>query len=253
MRHNHLLLGISTLVAIVLTSVGTMAQETVKIGLILPMTGYAHTTGEEINAAVRLFIEQHGDTVAGKKIQVILRDDGAIADNTKRITQELIADDKVAVIAGFGVTPSALAVAPLATQAKVIEVVMAAASSKIINSSPYIVRTSGTLSQSSVIIANWAARNGLRKIVTLVSDYAPGYEAEDAFIESYKAAGGDVVASFRVALSSPDFAPILQHVAEVKPDAVFIFVPSSQGVAFVREFVERGLNKSGVKSSAPAT
>jgi branched-chain amino acid transport system substrate-binding protein len=235
------------LVAGVLASVGTIAQETVKIGLILPMTGYAQSTGKEIDAAVKLFIQQHGDTVAGKKIQVIVRDDAAIADTTRGIAQELIVNDKVAVLAGFGVTPSALTTAPIATQAKVIELVMAAATSIIVEKSPYIVRTSGTLAQSSVIIADWAARNGIKKVISLVSDYAPGFEAEKAFIDRYKAAGGDVVASLRVSIASPDFAPILQRVADAAPDAIFIFVPSSQGVNFIRQFVERGLDKSGVK------
>ncbi len=242
-----LFVGFLMLFAGALIPVAAMAQESVKIGLIVPMTGYAHSTGREIDTAVKLFIQQHGDMVAGRKIQVILRDDGAIADNTKRIAQELITNDKVAVIAGLGVTPSALALAPLATEAKVIELVMAAGTSLIVDKSPYIVRTSGTLAQSSVIIADWAARNGIKNITTIVSDYAPGFEAEKAFIEHYKAAGGNVVASLRVPLASADFAPILQHVAESRPEAVFIFIPSAQGPAFIREFAERGLDKSGVK------
>jgi branched-chain amino acid transport system substrate-binding protein len=239
--------GFLTLLVGVLSSAATIAQETVKIGLILPMTGYAQSTGKEIDAAVKLFIEQHGDTVAGKKIQVIVRDDEAVADITKRIAQELIVNEKIAVLAGFGVTPSALTVAPLATQAKVIELVMAAQTSSIVEKSPYIVRTSAKLAQSSAIIADWAARNGIKKVISLVSDYAPGFEADKVFVDHYKAAGGDVVASLRIPLQSPDFAPILQHVADVKPDAVFIFVPSSQGLNFIRQFVERGLDKSGVK------
>ena len=247
MPYNYLLFGFSTLVASLLASVGTMAQETVKIGLILPMTGYSQSTGQEVDAGVRLFIRQHGDSVANKKIQVILRDDAGNADNTRRIAQELITNEKIAVIAGFGVTPSALAVAPLATEAKVIELVMAAATSSIVESSPYIVRTSGTMAQSSVIIADWAAKNGIKKVVTLVSDYAPGVEAEKTFIDRYQAAGGSVAASLRISIQSSDFAPILQRVADAKPDAIFIFFLSSQGVNFLRQFVERGLDKSGMK------
>src|SRR4051812_22724040 len=139
------------------------AQDTVKIGLIVPMTGQQASTGKQIDAAVKLYQAQHGTTVAGKKIEVILKDDGAVPDNTKRIAQELIVNDKVSFIAGFGVTPAALAAAPLATQAKVPEVVMAAGTSIITERSPYIVRTSFTLPQSSVIIADWALKNNVRR------------------------------------------------------------------------------------------
>src|ERR1700758_1335668 len=150
------------------------AQEVVKIGLIVPMTGGQASTGKQIDNAVKLYMQQHGDTVAGKKIEVILKDDAAIPDNTKRIAQELIVNDKVNFIAGFGVTPAALAAAPLATQAKIPEVVMAAGTSIITEKSPYIARTSFTLAQSSVVMAEWAAKNGIKKVVTMVSDYAPG-------------------------------------------------------------------------------
>ena len=153
------------------------AQETVKIGLILPMTGGQASTGKQIDDAVKLYMQQNGDTVAGKKIEVILKDDGAVPDNTKRLAQELIVNDKVNFIAGFGVTPAALAAAPLATQAKMPEIVMAAGTSIITERSPYIVRTSFTLAQSSTIIADWAAKNGIKKVATLTSDYAPGNDA----------------------------------------------------------------------------
>src|SRR6185503_7428116 len=136
------------------------AQEIVKIGLILPMTGGQASTGKQIDNAVKLYMQQKGDTVAGKKIEIILKDDAAVPDNTKRLAQELIVNDKVNFIAGFGVTPAALAAAPLATQAKVPEIVMAAGASIITERSPYIVRTSFTLAQSSTIIGDWAAKNG---------------------------------------------------------------------------------------------
>src|SRR5450759_597616 len=146
------------------------AQDTVKIGLIVSMTGQQASTGKQIKAAVDLYMKQHGDTVAGKKIQVILRDSASVPDNTKRLTQELIVNDKVNVIAGFEITPAALVVAPLATEAKVVEVVMAAGTSIITEKSPYIARTSFTLPQSSVITADWAAKNKIKKVVTIVSD-----------------------------------------------------------------------------------
>jgi branched-chain amino acid transport system substrate-binding protein len=227
------------------------AQDTVKIGLILPMTGQQASTGKQIKAAVDLYMAEHGTTVASKKIEVILKDDGAVPDNTKRIAQELIVNDKVAVVAGFGITPTALAVAPLATEAKVVELVMAAGTSIITERSPYIVRTSFTLPQSSVIIADWAAKNGIKKVVSIVSDYAPGADAEKSFTERFKAAGGDVVESIKVPLANPDFAPFLQRAADAKPDAIFVFVPSGQGGTFMKQYAERGLDKAGIKLIGP--
>jgi branched-chain amino acid transport system substrate-binding protein len=227
------------------------AQDAVKIGLILPMTGQLASTGKQIDAAVRLYMQQNGTSVAGKKIEVILKDDGAVPDNTKRLAQELIVNDKVAFIAGFGVTPAALAAAPLATQAKVPEVVMAAGTSIITERSPYIARTSFTLPQSSVIIAEWAAKNGIKEVVTIVSDYAPGIDSETSFKDRFAAAGGQVAEAIRVPLQSPDFAPFLQRARDAAPDAIFVFVPSGQGGTFAKQFAERGLDKAGIKLIGP--
>jgi branched-chain amino acid transport system substrate-binding protein len=243
-------LGLLAAAALVLPTVA-LAQDTVKVGLILPMTGQQASTGKQIKAAVDLYMAEHGNTVAGKKIEVILKDDGAVPDNTKRIAQELIVNDKVAVVAGFGITPTALAVAPLATEAKVIELVMAAGTSIITERSPYIVRTSFTLPQSSVIIADWAAKNGIKKVVSIVSDYAPGADAEKSFTERFTAAGGQVVESIKVPLANPDFAPFLQRAADAKPDAIFVFVPSGQGGTFMKQYAERGLDKAGIKLIGP--
>src|SRR4030088_1920556 len=177
------------------------AQETVKIGLILPMTGGQASTGKQIDNAVKLYMQQKGDTVAGKKIEVILKDDAAVPDNTKRLAQELIVNDKVNFIAGFGVTPAALAAAPLATQAKVPEIVMAAGTSIITERSPYIARTSFTLAQSSVIIADWAIKNNVKKVVTLVSDYAPGADAEKSFNDHFTPDRVQIVEDVKVPLA----------------------------------------------------
>ncbi len=226
------------------------AQEAMKIGLILPMTGPFASTGRQIEAAVKLYMQQNGDTVAGKKIQLIVKDDTGVADVTKRLAQELIVNEKVGVIAGFGLTPLALAPAPLATQAKVPAVVMAAATATITEASPYIVRTSFTLPQATVPMANWASENGIKKVVTLVSDYGPGIDAEKAFSGAFSAKGGQVE-NMRVPLANPDFSPFLQKVADAKPDALFVFVPSGVGAQFMKQFVERGLDKSGIKLIGP--
>ncbi|HVV41613.1 MAG TPA: ABC transporter substrate-binding protein [Nitrobacter sp.] len=227
------------------------AEDTVKIGLILPMTGGQASTGKQIDNAVKLYMQQHGDTVAGKKVEVILRDDAAVPDNTKRLTQELIVNDKVSIIAGFGITPSAFAAAPLATQAKIPEIVMAAGTSIITEKSPYIVRTSFTLGQSSTIIGDWAVKNGIKKVATLTSDYAPGNDALKFFKAHFTAGGGQIVEEVKVPLANPDFAPFLQRMKDSKPDAMFVFVPAGQGGNFMKQYAERGLDKSGIKVIGP--
>jgi branched-chain amino acid transport system substrate-binding protein len=227
-----------------------LAQETVKVGLILPMTGPFASTGRQIEAAAKLYMQQKGDTVAGKKVQLIVKDDTGVADVTKRLAQELIVNDKISVMAGFGLTPLALAPAPLATQAKVPAVVMAAATATITEASPFIVRTSFTLPQATVPMAEWAAQNGMKKVTTLVSDYGPGIDAEKAFTGAFTGKGGQVE-NLRVPLANPDFSPFLQKVADAKPDALFVFVPSGIGAQFMKQFVERGLDKSGIKLIGP--
>jgi len=231
-----------------LTSLGAAAQDNkFRIGLIIPLTGPQSTTGIQIEAAARLYMAQHGDTVAGKKIELIVRDDAATPDVTKRIAQELVVKDKINVMAGFGVTPAALAAAPIATQSKTPLVVMAAATSSITQSSPYIIRTSFTIPQAAVSMADWAPKNGIKKVVTLVSDYGPGFDAEKFFKDRLAFNGGEVVESMRVPLRNPDFAPFLQKVREIKPDALFVFVPSGAGAAVMKQFLERGMDKAGIK------
>ncbi|MFC0239727.1 ABC transporter substrate-binding protein [Rhodopseudomonas telluris] len=233
------------------TPIAAQAEDVFKIGLIVPMTGGQASTGKQIDNAIKLYMKKHGATVAGKKIEVILKDDAAIPDNTKRLAQELIVNEKVNVIAGFGITPAALAAAPLATQAKVPEIVMAAGTSIITERSPYIVRTSFTLPQSSSIIGDWAAKNGIKKVATLTSDYAPGNDALASFKENFTAGGGQIVEEIKVPLANPDFAPFLQRMKDAKPDAMFVFVPAGQGGNFMKQFAERGLDKSGIKVIGP--
>jgi branched-chain amino acid transport system substrate-binding protein len=229
------------------SSLGIAQDNKFKIGLILPMTGPFASTGKQIEAAAKLYIAQNGDTVSGKKVELIIKDDTGTPDVSKRIAQELVVNDKVSVLAGFGLTPLALATAPIATQSKTPLVVMAAATSSITQASPYIVRTSFTLPQVSVAIADWAPKNGIKKVVTLVTDYGPGLDAEKFFKERLQFNGGQVVESLRVPLRNPDFAPFLQKVRDAKPDALFTFVPSGAGAALMKQFAERGLDKAGIK------
>jgi branched-chain amino acid transport system substrate-binding protein len=222
------------------------AQESIKIGLILPMTGPFTSTGKQIAAAANLYIQQNGATVAGKKIELILKDDTGVADVTRRLAQELIVNDKVTAIAGFGLTPLALATAPLATQAKTPMVVMAAATSIITERSPFIVRTSQVVPQIAGPFGTWAAAQGMKRVVTIVSDFGPGHDVETSFSASFKEAGGQVE-NMRVPLQNPDFSPFLQRVADAKPEALLVFVPSGAGSVFMKQFAERGLDKSGIR------
>ncbi len=223
------------------------AQEPFKIGLILPMTGPSQSTGKQINAAVKLFVQQNGTDVAGRKVEVILRDDAGVADTTRRVAQELVVKDHVNVLAGFGLTPLALSVAPIASQAKVPMVVMAAATSIITEKSPFIVRSAQVMPATAGTMGTWAAGQSIKKVITLVSDYGPGIDAETWFSKNFKAAGGDIMGNVRVPLANPDFSPFLQRIRDEKPDAVFVFTPSGYGAVFIKQFVERGLDKTGIR------
>lgn len=223
------------------------ADDTLRIGMLAPMTGPFASTGKQMEAAVKLYMQQNGNKVAGKRIELILRDDGGTPDNTKRLAQELLVNQKVHVLAGFGLTPLALVTAPLATQAKVPMVNMLAATSAVIDASPYMVRTSMTLPQITLGIADWAPANGIQKVVTLVADYGPGHDAERTFRDRFAFNGGRVLESIRVPLRNPDFAPFLQRVRDLSPDAVFVFVPSGVGTLVMKQFADRGLSKAGIR------
>ncbi|MFM2055592.1 MAG: hypothetical protein RL456_3629 [Pseudomonadota bacterium] len=223
------------------------AQEPLKIGLILPMTGQQATTGRQIDAAVKLYLAQNNPVIGGRKVEVILKDDASTPDQTRRLAQELIVNDKVVALAGFGITPSAMATAPLATQSKTPMVVMAAATSAITEASGFIVRTSFTLPQAAVALAEWANKARIGRVVSLVSDYGPGIDAEKHFADRITLNGGQVIDKLRTPLRAPDFAPVLQKVRDAKPEALFVFLPSGQGAAFMKQFAERGLDKAGIR------
>ena len=242
-------LGQMTAAALALKGGLALAQagKPFKIGLLLPMTGPFASTGRQIENGVKLYMSQFGDTVAGRKIEIVLKDDTGVPDITKRIAQDLVVTDKVDVLAGFGLTPLALATAPIATQSKTPMVIMAAATSIITEASPYIVRTSMTLPQVTLGVAEWAPKNGIKKVVTLVTDYGPGFDAEKTFRDRFTFNGGQIIESLRVPLRNPDYAPFLQKVRDLKPDALFVFVPAGAGTALLKQFAERGLDKAGIK------
>ena len=223
------------------------AQEVVKIGLVLPMTGPFASTGRQVEAGVKAYIAINGDTAGGKKVEVVLRDDAGTADQTRRIAQELVVNEGVSMLMGFGLTPLAMSVAPVLNQAKIPAIITSATTSAIMTQSDYFVRTSMGGPQSALPVATWAVENGLKRVVTLVTDYGPGHDIEKGFVDQYKKEGGEIVESVRVPLQNPDFAPFLQRVRDAKPDAVFVFVPSGIGSLFMKQFVERGLADAGIK------
>lgn len=231
-------------------SFAAQAADPIKIGLVLPMTGPFAAYGKQIEHGVKLYLSTHGDSFAGRKVELIVKDDspGTAGDVSKRLAQELVVKDKVDILAGFGLTPSAFAVAPVATEAKKPMVVMNAATSAVTTKSNYLVRTSMTLPQITAPIASWAAKNKIKKVFTLVADYGPGHDAEGQFKKTFTAAGGEIVGEVRAPVKNPDFAPFLQKIKDTKPDAVFIFLPpGAETIAFMKGFTERGLTAAGIK------
>ena len=232
-----------------LTAMGAHAQETIRIGVIAAFSGPFADYGKQIEGGMRAYMKQHGDTVAGKKIELIIKDTtGPSPEIAKRLAQELVVRDKVDMLAGFGLTPEALAVASIAEQAKKPMIIMNAATSIITTKSDYIARVSMTLPQISAPMATWALKNNIKRVVTLVADYGPGIDAETAFKTTLVAGGGQVTEAIRVPLRNPEFAPFIQRIKDAKPEAVFVFVPAGeQGVAFMKGYRERGLAEAGIK------
>ena len=239
--------------ATAVTTLGTRraaAQDVIKIGACLSLVGGFQTVGRQALAGAKLYIQLNGDRVAGKKIELIVRDDTGVPDVARRIVQEMIVNEKVNIVLG-GITPTALSLGQLVTQAKIPTVVIISGASITIDRSPYMTRTSFTLGQSSMIMGEWAAKNGSKKVVSLVNDWAPGAEAETAFVNAFTAGGGQVMEKLKVPLANPDFAPFLQRIRDIGPDTAFIYFPGQQGGTFARQFVERGLDKVNIKLIGP--
>ena len=250
MRHSYFAAGCLSVALLALMTGSGAAQDTFKIGLVMPLTGTLAAPGREVVDAVKLYMAQHGDTVAGKKIELIVRDDGSVPDNAKRLAQELVVNDHVDFL-GAGSTPSAMSMAPISAQAKIPTVVMISGTSVVTKRSPYYVRTSFTLGQQSGIMADWAIKNGSKKVVSILTDWAPGEEAGKVFTQHFTQGGGQVVETLKVPLANPDFSPFLQRAHDLKPDTLFAFVPAGQAGTLARQFAERGLNKSGIKLIGP--
>lgn len=223
--------------------------DTIRIGVIAALSGPFANTGKPFEDGIKTYLQQYGDRVAGKKIEIIYRDDGGVnADIAKRAAQELISREKVSFLIGFSLTPSALAVAPIATQAKMPMIVMNAVTTGITSKSPYMVRTGMTMQQMTEPFGTWTAKNKIGKVYTLVSDYSTGVDAEARFIKGFTAGGGKVPGSARVPLANPDYSPFVQRIKDEKPDAVFFFAPGADdGIGFLKAYSDKGLDKAGIK------
>jgi len=235
--------------ATLLLAAAASAQEPIKVGMVVEMSGPFADIGRQIMNGARAYVKAHGDLVAGRKVELVVKDTTGMAPEVaKRQAQELITNDKVDFLAGFGLTPNALSVAPLATEAKKPMVIMNAATSVITTRSPYIVRVSMTLPQVTAPLATWALNNGIKQVYTLVADYGPGIDAETQFKKTFTAGGGQIVDSVRTPPNNPEFAAFLQRIKDARPQALFIFLPQgTQPVAVMKGFAERELDKAGVK------
>ncbi len=249
MKTRKVLAGIALALLGVVGAGAHAQQPPLKIGAVLEVTGPFASIARQIEQGMRLYVAQHGDTVAGRKVELIIKDStGAQPDVAKRLVTELVTRDKVDFVVGFGLTPNAMAAAPVVTEAKVPTIIMNAATSVIVSKSPYMARVSMTLPQVTLPIAQWALKNNIKKVYTLVADYGPGLDAEATFKKTFTAGGGQIVGDVRTPLKSPDFAPYIQRIKDAKPEAVFVFLPAGeQGIAFMKGYRERGLAEAGIR------
>ncbi len=244
-----LLAGLGSLAIAAITAAAAHAQGTVKVGVIMPYSGQFADLATQMDNGIKLYMKQKGDTVAGKKIEIIRKDTGGVApDVATRLAQELVTRDNVDILAGFTLSPNAIAVSKVATEGKKFMVIMNAATTVIITMSPYSVRTSMTLPSVGGTAGAWAYKSGIRKAYTMVSDFAPGKDAEASFHDAFKKAGGEIVGSVRMPVANPDFSAFVQRAKDLNPESIFIFIPAgAQPAALGKAFAERGVDPNKIK------
>jgi branched-chain amino acid transport system substrate-binding protein len=244
------MIGLAGCAAAVLTLSAANAQGTLKIGVVLTLSGQFADAGIQLDNGIKTYMKQHGDTVAGKKIEIIRKDTGGPApDVAKRLSQELVVRDNVDVLAGFVLTPNALAASDVSAQAKKFMVIMNAATSIITTKSPYSARTSVTLPQVAETFGTWAFKGGaVKKSYTMVTDYGPGHDFEAGFTRAFKEAGGEIVGSVRFPVANPDFSAFVQRAKDISPESIMIFIPGgAQPAALGKAFAERGVDPNKIK------
>ena len=241
------------LAAGVLAASAAAQAKDLTVGLIVPMSGPFAAHGKQITHGIDLYLAEHQQTLGGRKVKLIIKDDTGIAPAVaKRLAQELLVKDKVDILAGFTLTPNAFSVAPLATEAKVPMVVMNAATASVVEKSPFIVRTSMTMPQSAWAMAQWAWANKVKSAYIVVADYGPGHDSQAQFTKTFTGLGGKIVGEVRTPVTTTDYSPFLQRLKDAKPDAAYFFVPpGSSMVALSKGFRELGLDKLGIKEMGP--
>src|SRR5665647_2674145 len=247
---NRMLIAGAAMLAAGLVAGAAQAQGTIKIGVVLPFSGQFADGAKQVDEGIKLYMKQHGDTVAGKKIEIIRKDTGGPnPDVAKRLAQELVVRDKVDILAGFSLTPEALGAASISAEAKKFMVDMNAATGIVVSKSPYMVRTSFTIGQVADTLGTWAAtKGGVKKVYTMVSDFGPGIDAEQYFQKAFKAAGGEIVGSVRMPIANPDFSAFVQRAKDLNPESIFVFVPGgAQPAAIGKAFAERGMDPKKIK------
>ncbi len=238
-----LLAGVCAFAASLLAT-SSHAQGTVKIGVILPYSGQFADAATQMDDGIKLYLKQHGNKLGGKNVELIRKDTGGIAPPVaKRLAQELVTRDNVDILAGFALTPNALAAADVSAEAKKFMVDMNAATAIVTTKSPYMARTSLTVPQLIQTLGTWAEKHGLNKAYTMVTDYGPGIDAEGAFQKGFKEAGGDIVGSVRMAVQNPDFTAYVQRAKDLNPQGIFVMIPGgAQPGAFGKALAEVGIN-----------
>jgi branched-chain amino acid transport system substrate-binding protein len=243
------LLAGAALLAVSLAPGASQAQGTLKIGLIMPYSGQFADVSTQMDDGIKLYLKQHGNKIAGKTVEIVRKDTGGINPAVaKRLAQELVTRDKVDILAGFALTPNALAAADVSKEAKKFMIVMNAATAIITTKSPYMVRTSFTVPQLNRTLGTWAAKHGVEKAYTMVTDYGPGHDAEASFKKGLTAAGGNVVGGVRIPVANPDFSAFVQRAKDLKPQGIFVMIPGgAQPGAFGKALAERGIDPQKTK------
>ena len=252
--HSFKTVVLSALGALFLLSGTAATAQTVKVGFITSFSGQNASIGAEMDQAVKLWTKLHEkDLPPGVKLEILRRDDtGPLPEVAKRLAQDLITRDHVDILTGVIWTPNAFAIGPLTAQAKVPFIIMNAGTSAITTTSPYVTRVSFTLWQSSLPMGEWAAKHGIKRAYVAVSDFGPGWDAQEAFTKGFTGAGGDVVGAVRMPIATQDFVPYMQKAKDLKPDAVFVFIPGGkQATGIMKAFSDAGLKQAGIKLIGP--
>lgn len=249
MLKRSILASVAALSFAALLSPSQAADDTLRVGIIATYSGPYADYGHQFDAGIALYLKEHGGKIAGKKVEIIKKDTGGPSpDAAKRLAQELVVRDKVNFLAGLDFSPNAYAVGAIATQAKIPTIVMNAASSGITMKSPYVARVSFTVQQLSAPMAEWALKNGIKEVYTVVADYASGVDSETAFKKAFTSGGGKIAGELRTPMNNPDFSAYVQRIKDAKPQAVFFFFPSGvMPPAFLRVWKERGMAEAGIK------